>query len=97
MLYEIDAHSRCLQVRSIPKFCIESVPPDFEISRTDGNDMWRNWFAPYIIGSEQLISTSRNTIYISHLEELDVDLIERKDRIQLQPAEFDSICTGKRS
>jgi len=50
--------------------------------------MWRNWFAPYIIGSERLISASRNTICISHLKELDVDLIERKDRIQIQPAEY---------
>jgi len=72
------------------QFCIESVVPDFEMPRTHVDDhMWREWVDPYIIESKRLITVRRNNIRFKQLEELGVDLVERKDGIQIRLAEFD--------
>lgn len=72
------------------QFCIESIEPDFEMPRTHvDDDTWRGWVDPYIVESKRLITIRRNNIRFKHLEELDVDIVERKDGIQIRLAEFD--------
>ena len=72
------------------QFCIESVDPDFEMPRTHvDDDTWREWVDPYIIDSKRLITVRRNNLRFKQLEELDVDLVERKDGIQIRLAEFE--------
>lgn len=72
------------------QFCIESVEPDFEMPRTHVDDTaWREWVDPYIIESKQLITVRRNNVRFKHLEELGVDVVERKDGIQIRLAAFD--------
>ena len=69
-------------------FCIESVDPAFEISRTHLDDeTWQEWVDPYIVASKRLITVRRNNVRFKQLEELGVDLIERKDGIQIRLAE----------
>jgi len=72
------------------QFCIESVDLGFEMPRTHvDDDTWREWVDPYIIDSKRLITVRRNNIRFKHLAELDVDLVERKDGIQIRLADFD--------
>ncbi|EMA43469.1 hypothetical protein C448_09777 [Halococcus morrhuae DSM 1307] len=72
------------------QFCIESVDPDFAMPRTHLDDeTWQEWVDPYIVDSKRLITVRRNNVRFQHLEELDVDLVERKDGIQIRLAEFD--------
>lgn len=72
------------------QFCIESVEPGFEMPRTHvDDDTWREWVDPYIVDSKRLITVRRNNLRFKHLEELGVDIVERKDGIQIRLAEFD--------
>jgi len=72
------------------QFCIESVNPNFEMPRTHHDDeTWQEWVDPYIIESKRLITVRRNNIRFKQLEELGIDLVERKDGIQIQLAEFE--------
>ena len=72
------------------QFCIESIDPDFEMLRTHvDDDTWRKWVDPYIVESKRLITVRRNNIRFKQLQELGVDLVERKDGIQIRLAEFD--------
>lgn len=72
------------------QFCIESVEPDFEMPRTHLDDeTWQEWVDPYIVDSKRLITVRRNNIRFKQLQELDVDLVERKDGIQIQLDEFE--------
>jgi hypothetical protein len=71
------------------QFCIESVDPDFVMPRTHvDDDTWREWVDPYIVDSKRLITVRRNNLRFKKLEELDVDIVERKDGIQIRLAEF---------
>ncbi|RDI69576.1 hypothetical protein [Halopelagius longus] len=72
------------------QFCIESVEPDFEMPRTHLDDeTWQEWVDPYIVDSKRLITIRRNNIRFKQLQELGVDLVERKDGIQIQLDEFE--------
>ena len=72
------------------QFCIESVAPDFEMPRTHvDDDTWREWVDPYIVESKRLITVRRNNLRFKQLEALGVDLVERKDGIQIRLADFD--------
>jgi len=72
------------------QFCIESVNPDFEMPRTHLDDeTWQEWVDPYIVDSKRLITVRRNNIRFKQLQELGVDLVERKDGIQIQLDEFE--------
>jgi len=72
------------------QLCIESADPSFEMPRTHvDDDTWREWVDPYIVDSKRLITVRRNNIRFKHLAELDVDLVERKDGIQIRLADFD--------
>lgn len=72
------------------QFCIESVEPDFEMPRTHLDDeTWQEWVDPYIVDSKRLITVRRNNIRFKQLQELGVDLVERKDGIQIQLDEFE--------
>ncbi|WP_440008527.1 hypothetical protein [Halomicrococcus sp. SG-WS-1] len=72
------------------QFCIESVAPDFEMPRTHVDDhTWRDWVDPYIVDSKRLITVRRNNVRFKQLRELDVDIVERKDGIQIALAEFE--------
>jgi len=72
------------------QFCIESVNPEFEMPRTHVDDeTWREWVDPYIVDSKRLITVRRNNLRFKKLEELDVDLVERKDGIQIRLADFE--------
>jgi hypothetical protein len=71
------------------QFCIESVDPDFVMPRTHvDDDSWREWVDPYIVDSKRLITVRRNNLRFKKLGELDVDIVERKDGIQIRLAEF---------
>lgn len=71
------------------QFCIESVAPEFEMPRTHVDDeTWQEWVDPYIVESKRLITVRRNNVRFRQLEELDVDIIERKDGIQIRLADF---------
>lgn len=70
------------------QFCIESVDPEFEMPRTHiDDDTWREWANTYIVDSKRLITVRRNNLRFKQLEDLDVDLVERKDGIQIRLAE----------
>ncbi len=72
------------------QFCIESVEPGFEMPRTHiDDDTWREWVDPYIVDSKRIITVRRNNIRFKRLEELEVDLVERKDGIRIRLATFD--------
>lgn len=72
------------------QFCIESVNPDFEMPRTHLDDeTWQEWVDPYIIDSKRLITVRRNNVRFKQLQELGVDLVERKDGIQIQLNKFE--------
>ena len=72
------------------QLCIESADPSFEMPRTHvDDDTWREWVDSYIVDSKRLITVRRNNIRFKHLAELDVDLVERKDGIQIRLADFD--------
>ncbi|RLM91166.1 hypothetical protein [Haloarcula sp. Atlit-7R] len=72
------------------QFCIESVDPDFEMPRTHvDDDTWRGWVDPYIVDSKRLITVRRNNLRFKQLEKLDVDIVERKDGIQIRLSEFE--------
>lgn len=72
------------------QFCIESTEPDFTMPRTHvDDDTWRVWVDPYIVESKRLITVRRNNIRFEHLEDLDVEIVERKDGIQIRLAAFD--------
>lgn len=70
-------------------FCIESVETDFEMPRTHIDDeTWQEWVEPYIVESKRLTTVRRNNLRFKQLEELGVDLVERRDGIQIRLAEF---------
>jgi hypothetical protein len=72
------------------QFCIESVVPDFEMPRTHlDDDTWQEWVDPYIVDSKRLITVRRNNVRFQRLEELGVDLVERKDGIQIRLTDFE--------
>ncbi|WP_434529937.1 hypothetical protein ACODNH_00455 (plasmid) [Haloarcula sp. NS06] len=72
------------------QFCIESVDSDFAMPRTHvDDDTWREWVDPYIVDSKRLITVRRNNLRFKQLEDLDVDLVERKDGIEIRLAEFE--------
>jgi len=72
------------------QFCVESVVPDFEMPRTHlDDDTWQEWVDPYIVDSKRLITVRRNNVRFQRLEELDVDLVERKAGIQLRLADVE--------
>ncbi|QLD89094.1 hypothetical protein HWV07_08645 [Natronomonas salina] len=71
-------------------FCIESADPAFELPRTQLDDeTWQEWVDPYILESKRLTTVRRNNVRFKQLQELDVDLVERKDGIQIRLAEFE--------
>nr|WP_233125139.1 hypothetical protein [Halorubrum sp. SD683] len=43
------------------------------------DDTWREWVDPYIVDSKRLITVRRNNLRFKQLEDLDVDVVERKD------------------
>ncbi|MDB9234668.1 hypothetical protein PN419_14500 [Halorubrum ezzemoulense] len=53
------------------------------------DNTWREWVDPYIVDSKRLITVCRNNLRFKQLEDLDVDLVEGKDGIQIQLAEFE--------
>ena len=53
------------------------------------DESWQEWVDPYIVESKRLITVRRNNIRFKHLAKLGIDLIERKDGIQIRLAEFD--------
>lgn len=64
--------------------------PDFEMPRTHLDDeTWQEWVDPYIVDSKHLITVRRNNIRFKQLQELGVDIVERKDGIQIQLDEFE--------
>lgn len=72
------------------QFCVESVDPAFEMPKTHVDDeAWQAWVDPYIVDSKRLITVRRNNIRFKRLQELGVDLVERKDGIQIRLAAFD--------
>jgi hypothetical protein len=72
------------------QFCIESVESGFEMPRTHvDDDTWREWVDPYIVESKRLITVRRNNIRFKQLDALGADIVERKDGIQIQLADFD--------
>ncbi len=72
------------------QFCIESVSPAFEMPRTHVDDeAWQEWVDPYIVGSKRLITVRRNNVRFKQLEELGVDIVERKGGSQIRLAEFE--------
>jgi len=72
------------------QFCIETVAPDFDMPRTHIDDFtWRDWVDPYIVDSKRTITVRRNNIRFKRLQELGVDLVERKDGIQIRLAVFE--------
>lgn len=72
------------------QFCIESVDPGFEMPRTHvDDDTWREWVDPYIVDSKRIITVRRNNLRFKQLEELGVDLVERKDGIKLRLADYE--------
>lgn len=72
------------------QFCIESVDPDFEMPGTHVNgESWKGWVDPYIVESKRLITVRRNNVRFDRLLEFGVDIVERKDGIQIQLADFD--------
>ncbi|MCD2203974.1 hypothetical protein LPA46_11510 [Halobacterium sp. KA-6] len=44
---------------------------------------------PYIVDSKWLITVRRNNLRFKQLEDLDVDVVERKDGIQIRLGEFE--------
>lgn len=72
------------------QFCIDSVDPTFEMPSTHVDDQtWNEWVDPYIVESKRLITVRRNNVRFKHLEELGVDLVERKGGIQVRLADYD--------
>lgn len=72
------------------QFCIESVDPNFEMPRTHIDDeTWQEWVDPYIVDSKRLITVRRNNLRFKQLEELDVEVVERKDGIQIRLDTFE--------
>jgi prophage maintenance system killer protein len=72
------------------QFCIETVAPEFDMPQTHIDDFtWRDWVDPYIVDSKRIITIRRNNIRFKRLQELGVDLVERKDGIQIQLSEFE--------
>lgn len=72
------------------QFCIESLDLDFRMPRTHLDDeTWQEWVDPYIVDSKRLITVRRNNVRFKQLEELGVDLVERKDGIQIQIDKFE--------
>lgn len=72
------------------QFYIESKDPEFNMPRTHvDDDTWREWVDPYIVESKRLITVRRNNVRFKQIQELGVDLVERKDGIQIRLAEFD--------
>lgn len=73
------------------QFCIESVDPGFQMPRTHvDDDTWREWVDPYIVDSKRIITVRRNNLRFKQLvEELGIDLVERKDGIQIRLADYE--------
>lgn len=72
------------------QFCMESAVSGFEMPHTHIDDYtWRDWVDPYIVTSKQLITVRRNNVRFQHLEELGVNIVERKDGIQISLSDFD--------
>lgn len=72
------------------QFCIEGIEPSFEMPSTHvDDDTWKEWVDPYIAESKRLITVRRNNIRFKRLEELGVDLAERKGGIQIRFEDYD--------
>jgi hypothetical protein len=72
------------------QFCLESVASDFEMPRTHVDDeTWQQWVDPYIVESKQIITVRRNNLRFKQLQELGVDVVERKDGIAIELADFE--------
>lgn len=72
------------------QFCIEAADETFEMPTTHVDDAtWQTWVDPYIIESKRLITVRRNNIRFKHLQELGVDLVERKGGIRIRLADYD--------
>jgi len=72
------------------QFCIETVATDFDMPQTHIDDFsWREWVNPYIVDSKRIITVRRNNLRFKRLQEFGVDLVERKDGIQIRLAEFE--------
>ena len=72
------------------QFCIESVDTSFEMPTTHVDDeTWQTWVDPYIVESKRLITVRRNNVRFKHLQELDVDIVERKGGIQIRLSDYE--------
>lgn len=72
------------------QLCIESVDPAFEMPQTHlDDDTWREWVDPYIVESKRLITVRRNNVRFERLASAGVDIVERKDGIQIVLADFE--------
>jgi hypothetical protein len=72
------------------QFCIESVDPAFEMPGTHVDDeSWKEWVDPYIVESKRLITVRRNNVRFDRLLDFGVDIVERKDGIQIHLADFE--------
>lgn len=72
------------------QFCIESVDPSFEMPRTHVDDhTWQTWVDPYIIESKRLITVRRNNVRFKHLQDLGVDIVERKGGILIRLSNYE--------
>ena len=72
------------------QFCIEAADETFRMPTTHvADDTWQTWVDPYIIESKRLITIRRNNIRFKHLQELGVDLVERKGGIRIRLADYE--------
>lgn len=72
------------------QFCIDSVDPSFEMPSTNVDDSTlTEWVDPYIVESKRLITVRRNNVRFRHLEELGIDLVERKGGIRIRLSNYD--------
>jgi len=72
------------------QFCIDSVDSSFEMPSTHVDDQtWKAWVDPYIVESKRLLTVRRNNVRFQHLQDLGVDIVERKGGIQIRLADYD--------
>lgn len=72
------------------QFCIESAEPSLEMPSTHvDDDTWKEWVDPHIAESKRLITVRRNNIRFKRLEDLGIDLAERKGGIQIRFEDYD--------
>ena len=72
------------------QFCIEAADRTFEMPTTHvDDDTWQAWVDPYIIESKRLITVRRNNIRFKYLQDLGVDIVERKGGIRIRLTDYD--------